>query len=430
MLGANADGALLQRALDGQTVDGPDIAALVGIAREVESLDQRGLAPRADFVADLRQRLLEMPAGAADSPGNGGPAVMRVGRRARLLVAAAAVLLVLAGGLGALSRSALPGDRLYPVKQLLDRVVLELHREPVGLGRAHLDQAREHVEEAVQLISGPGGATQPGAEPGALPSAQPGADLAVELTPDAAADLAIAFDAATASTTAGDTVLLEVYRSEQRVDALISLSDFHAEVVPAVDALSPAALPPIARAAWQRLHDVLERSRDATLRQLAACSSCGEASAAARALLAREVPTPRSTGVTAGATTTSGPTGAGSLSPEPSARAGDRPTGRDTARSSDSPPAQGSSPRPTQGDGARTSSPAGGAVRLPTVGVTNTTLGAGGGGVTLPGPLPTVTLPDVGVTTSSVTVGGGGVTLPGATVSLPTATLPLPQPGP
>ena len=156
---------------------------------------------------------------------------MRFGRRARLLVAAAAVLLVLAGGLGALSRSALPGDRLYPVKQLLDRVVLELHREPVGLGRAHLDQAREHVEEAAQLISARGaGHHRP------VP-----ARAAAELTPEAAADLARALDAATTSTTAADTVLREAYRSEQRVDALISLSDFYAEVVPAVASLEPGS---------------------------------------------------------------------------------------------------------------------------------------------------------------------------------------------
>ena len=247
----------------------------------MESLDQRGLAPRADFVADLRHRLLELPAGAADSPGDRVPAVMRVGRRARLLVAAAAVLLVLAGGLGALSRSALPGDRLYPVKQLLDRVVLELHREPVGLGRAHLDQAREHVEEAVQLISGPGGATaraEPGAD--AHPRAPPPTSPLRSTRRPRRRRRATRCSVRSTAPSSGS-------------DALISLSDFHAEVVPAVDALSPAALPPIARAAWQRLHDVLERSRDATLRELAACSTCGEASAAARALLAREVPTRR-----------------------------------------------------------------------------------------------------------------------------------------
>ena len=276
-LGANADGALLQRALDGQPVDDPGIASLVTIAREVVALDQRGLNPRADFVVELRHLLLEVPAGSAGSPEPRGPAVVRFGRRARMLVAAAAVLLVLAGGIGALSRSALPGDRLYPVKQLLDRVVLELHREPVGLGRAHLDQAREHVAEAAQLIAGPGATAQPGAD----------------LTPEVAEDIAGALDAATTSSTAAETVLREAYRSEQRSDALISLSDFYGEVGPTVGSLETAPLPPIARTAWQRLHDVLERGRDATLRELAACTTCGEASAAARALLARELPAPR-----------------------------------------------------------------------------------------------------------------------------------------
>src|SRR6188768_1784975 len=108
-LGANADGALLQRALDGQSVDDPGIAALVTIAREVEALERRGLDPRADFVAELRHLLLELPAGSAGSREPRGPAVVRFGRRARMLVAAAAVLLVLAGGIGAISRSALPG---------------------------------------------------------------------------------------------------------------------------------------------------------------------------------------------------------------------------------------------------------------------------------------------------------------------------------
>ncbi|HET7799449.1 MAG TPA: hypothetical protein VFL38_03450, partial [Humibacillus xanthopallidus] len=158
-LGANADGALLQRALEGRPVDAPEIAPLVAVVREVEDVDSSGLAPRADFVAGLRQRLLDEPAVGALGAASGGdrsprvdtsdrgPAVVRFGRRSRILVAAAAVLLVLAGGLGALSRSALPGDRLYPVKQLLDRVALEVQREPLGLGLTHLAQAREHVSD-------------------------------------------------------------------------------------------------------------------------------------------------------------------------------------------------------------------------------------------------------------------------------------------
>jgi hypothetical protein len=413
-LGANADGALLQRALDGQPVDDPGIASLVTIARDVAALDTRGLDPRADFVEELRHLLLEVPAGAAGPPERRDPAVLRFGRRARMLLAAAAVLLVLAGAVGAISRSALPGDRLYPVKQVLDRVVIELHREPLGLGRAYLDQAREHVEEAEQLIA-------------SRDATASGADSA-ELTADAAAGLARALDAATTSTTAADTVLLGAYRSEQRVDALTSLAEFHAGVVPAVDSLGEAPLPPMARTAWQRLHDELDRGRDATLRELAACAPCGEASAAARALLAREGTAPRAPGATASSTGTPGPgrpAAPGSPSLQTSARPDDRPAASPTG----SPTSQGpSSPRRTPGAGQSASSPAGGGARPPSTRVPSVTVEPGRGGVTPPVPVPSLTLPDVGVTTSDITVGGGQVTLPGATVSLPTITLPLPQP--
>jgi hypothetical protein len=417
-LGVDADGALLQRALDGQSVDDGGIAALVTIARELEALDQRGLEPRRAFVAELRQRLVDEPASSGGTSADRGPAVVRFGRRAWVLVAAAATLLVIAGGLGALSRSALPGDRLYPVKQLIDGVVLELHRDPVGLGRAHLDQAREHVVEAEQLVARSDAARRAGTATGGEP--EPADDRAAE----DAVDLARALDAATESSITADGVLREAYHSAQRGDALTSLSDFYAEVVPTVDALETAPLPPVAAAAWQRLHDALARGRDDTLRELVACSTCGEASAAARALLARTLPPARVTGEAAGAPTTPGSTKAGGPTRESSAR----PSGR-TPTSTDRATAEGSSgPRPTGGGGSSGSSPSG-APRLPTVGTTRTRPSAGGGGVTLPAPLPTVSLPEVDVSTG-ITLGGGGITLPGATVSLPTVVVPLPQPPP
>ena len=57
-LGANADGELLQRALDGEQVSEPGILELVAVLHAVQSVDQAGLAPRAEFVSDLRARLL------------------------------------------------------------------------------------------------------------------------------------------------------------------------------------------------------------------------------------------------------------------------------------------------------------------------------------------------------------------------------------
>ena len=269
-LGANADSALLQRALDGQEPAAPGIAGLVSVAREIEALDQRGLAPRADFVAELRQRLLDEPVGtsgdaapAVDDTRPSPTAVVRFGRRARVLVAAAALLLVLAGGLGVLSRAAVPGDRLYPVKQLLDRVALDLRRDTVPLGLTHLAQAREHVSDAEQLL-----ARAPEGPIGTAVDTEPD-------SPDARTDLSVALEAATASSSLGRSVLLDAYRLERRGDALTSLADFYAQTLPAVDALRTYRLPPMATTAWQRLHDVLEQGRDDTLRELAACTICG-----------------------------------------------------------------------------------------------------------------------------------------------------------
>jgi uncharacterized membrane protein YgcG len=407
-LGANADGELLQRALEEQPVDDAGIASLVAVVRGVEGLEQRGLAPRANFVAALRQRLLDEPAGSDPARPDPAPAVLRFGRKARFLLAAAAVLLVLAGGLGALSRSALPGDRLYPVKQLIDRVVLELHRDPLGVGLTHLAQARAHVDEAEQLIvraRDEAGGTDRGAGPtdgGAAPTALD-------------ADLTSALDAAADSSTQGRTVLLEAYRSLQQAGALTSLADYYAEVVPAVEALTADPLPSAATAAWQRLHDLLVQDRDSTVRELAACTICGDASARAKALLAGQTPTARTSGTPDG---TSGSPASRSTGPASGPTSSPRPRQTSSAGSASS---AGSS----SGSGGGSSS-TGGIVRLPTVGVTSTSVSAGGGGVSLPAPLPTVSLPGAGVNTSGVTVGGGGVTLPGATLSVSTVTVPLP----
>src|SRR6476619_6527121 len=57
-LGADADGELLQRALDGEQVSEPGILELVAVLHAVQAVDQAGLAPRREFVSDLRARLL------------------------------------------------------------------------------------------------------------------------------------------------------------------------------------------------------------------------------------------------------------------------------------------------------------------------------------------------------------------------------------
>ena len=49
---------------------------------------------------------------------------------------------------------------------------------------------------------------------------------------------------------------MEVYRTEQRTEALTELSDFYARAIPQVDAMRPR-VPAASLPAWQRLRDLL-----------------------------------------------------------------------------------------------------------------------------------------------------------------------------
>lgn len=404
-LGANADGDLLQRALDGETVSEPGILELVAVLHAVQAVDQAGLAPRAEFVSELRARLLDDDAGSAASviplppvapggssvdapaaPAEGGTvSVLRFAARPlKLVAAAAAAILVIGGALGFASRSAVPGDVLYGVKQLLDRAAIQLAGSRYDEGLTYLAQAQEHITEARELLDGGSPSTH---------------------------DLDTAYDSATDATSRAQTILMEVYRTQQRADALTELSDFYTRAIPQVDAMRPR-VPAGSLPAWQRLHDLLAAGEVATLRGLAGCGVCGDRATAARQLLAGLTaagsPSSPGSGTPAPGTLPSGSGGATVSSPAPSAP---RPTGATSAGGL-------SLPGVTVTGGVTLP---GGTVNLPGVGITSTAASAGGGGVTLPGT--TVSLPGVGVTSSTVSVGGGGITLPGATIPLPSVTL-------
>src|SRR6476661_1250797 len=165
-LGPRADGELLQRALDGEPVAEPGILELVAVLHAVQSVQQAGLAPRAEFVSDLRARLLaddaaDVAPAAAPLPADGTPetggtvSVLRVAAKPlKMIAAAAASILVIGGALGFASRSAVPGDALYGVKQLLDRVAVQLAGSRYDQGLTYLAQAQEHIAEARDLIDG------------------------------------------------------------------------------------------------------------------------------------------------------------------------------------------------------------------------------------------------------------------------------------
>ncbi|WP_330476256.1 DUF5667 domain-containing protein [Terrabacter sp. C0L_2] len=396
-LGANADGELLQRALDGEPVSEPGILELVAVLHAVQAVDQAGLAPRAEFVSDLRARLLDddgsaaapVPPIAPVPPGDEGSSgasvsVLRVAAGPlKLVAAAAASILVIGGALGFASRSAVPGDVLYGVKQLLDRAAIQLAGSRYDEGLTYLAQAQEHITEARELLDGGSPSTH---------------------------DLDTAYDSATDAAGRAQTILMGVYRTEQRADALTELSDFYTRAIPQVDAMRPR-VPAPSLPAWQRLRDLLGAGEVATLRGLADCGTCGERATAARQLLAgltgTVTPTSPGSGTSAPGTGVSG-TGAGATRPT----SAPRPT---TTSAGGGQPGVGITGAVTL---------PGGTVNLPGVGLNSSSVGVGGGGVTLPGA--TVSLPGVGVTSSTIGVGGGGVTLPGATIPLPSVTLGVP----
>ena len=437
-LGPTSDADLLQRALEGERVTEPGILELVAVVHAVTAVDQAGLAPRREFVADLRARLLEDDGGLAapvvplgdpsgDSPtapltptssprhdgdldpgadasgvdpepsgdtsgddgSTGGTvSVLRVAARPlRYVAAAAAALLVVGGALGWASRSALPGDALYGVKQVLDRAAVQLSGSRFDQGLTYLAQAEQHIGEARDLI-----------DRGAPP----------------AADVETALDLASDSTTRAQTLLLEAYRSENRTDALTELSDFYGRALPQVDALR-SQVPAAALPSWQRLHDLLTQNRVAVLRELATCSACGDRAGQARQLLSAIVTaTPSPSVTTVPRPSASRPTAPAS----PRATVPRQPGGTVTV------PGVGGVPVPGLGVTGGVTLP-GSTIQLPGVGVSSSSVGVGGGGVTLPGS--TVNLPSVSLTSGGGGVGGGGVTLPGATISLPSVPLTVPQ---
>jgi hypothetical protein len=445
-LGANADGELLQRALDGERVPEPGILELVAVVHAVQAVQQSGLGPRAEFVSDLRARLLAddaagsaapvlpdapvvpaeaRPPSADDGQGTTGGtvSVLRVAARPlRLLAAAAASILVVAGALGLASRSALPGDTLYSVRQLLDRAAVQLAGSRFDEGLTYLAQAQEHIADGRDLIDRGAPSTH---------------------------DLDTAYDAATDATRRARTILAEVYRREHRTDALSQLADFYTRAIPQVDAMRPR-VPTGSLPAWQRLRDALGSGQVATLGDLATCAACGDLAVQARQalqVLVGQTTTTRPGSTSTGGGRTPAPGAAPSASHAAGAPVPPAPASRPAATSV---PTPGSLPRP----GATLPGPAlpgpslpgptlpgstlpgitatrgvplpGGSVNLPSVGVTSSSIGVGGGVVTLPGA--TVSLPPGGITSSTIVVGGGGATVPSVTVIVPPVRVTVPTP--
>jgi hypothetical protein len=125
-----------------------DLADDLAIVEMLRSMD---VGPDAETRARMKQRILTAPP--PEKP-LVLPSVRRVGARARLAVAAAAVLCLLLslGGMSVLlSRDALPGDPLYGVKRTTESASLGLTFDDESRALKHLEFAASRVTEMETL---------------------------------------------------------------------------------------------------------------------------------------------------------------------------------------------------------------------------------------------------------------------------------------
>ena len=134
-------------------------ADLLGTVETLRRMPQ--VEARADFVADLRTRLMTaaetdlVPAPpvarrAAPTRTPAAPARRRLGT-----VAASLVIVGGTAGMAAAASGALPGESLYPVKRGVEDISTAAHVGDASKGRALLDQARTRLDEAQKLQEGP-----------------------------------------------------------------------------------------------------------------------------------------------------------------------------------------------------------------------------------------------------------------------------------
>lgn len=376
-----------QRALEGERVTDAGLAELVATSRHLGGLTSSVPAADPAFVATLRERLMveaaRMPApspvaakaaAARRAASRTTPVVVVVGRGLpRLLAGAAASALLVGGVVGAVSRGAVPGQALYPVKSWLDGVAVRLADSDLERGQTYLSQAQDHVSDA--------------------------RDLAERDSKDAG-DIDTALVAATDAVRKGSQALDTAYATTGNPQALIAMRDFTARTLPQLEALRtevPAeSLPKLAA-----LEALLRDTEESTARRIAACGS--DCSAALSSTL--------------------GPTslpGSATTAPSGSPTASGGVTVPDTAVTVPGgvpvPGGSGSTgPVLGGGGGGSTVGTGGASVGLPTLSVSVPIVPSATGTV----PLPTVSVgtSSVAATVPSSTL--GPVTLPGVTLTLP-----------
>lgn len=156
------------RVVDGTQVDVADRYA--DLTTFVEMLRiQETPAPRAEFVADLRTRLMAaadtllVPADAPAQPRLAPVVTLPDTRRRHRHLGAAAAAFVLVGGtagVAAAAEGSLPGDPLYPIKRGIESAIVSLNSSDAAKGRDLIAQAGTRLDEIDAMLDNGASSTQ------------------------------------------------------------------------------------------------------------------------------------------------------------------------------------------------------------------------------------------------------------------------------
>jgi len=388
---------LLQEAIEGASGERPRVRHLLPTVAALGSVSL-ACRPDPDFVAELGRRLQAEAAelaGAAGTAARGqtdvrarvrpardpGPVIILVGRGLpRLLAGVAASLMAIGGVVGVASRAALPGQALYPVKQVLDTAAVSMAGTDLDKGSRLLSQAQEHIVEASRLVEAPD---------------------------STAADVNLALQGAIDDVSRAQALLQRSFAETHDPQALRVSGSFSTRAIPQVDALRDR-VPSESLSLVTALRALLGTAASSADRQPTSCETCGAAGEVARRALGPDAAAGASPSALPNLTapTTAGAPAAAAAVPGPADTAA-------TPAAAAAPPGPAdTAPAPAAAPPVSVASLPAPAPRAPAASGSAVTAGSGGGvttaaGAALPGVAAGVGLPSVNAGTSGVAVGGG-----------------------
>jgi len=265
---------LLQEAIEGASGGRPRVQHLLPTVAALGSVSL-ACRPDPDFVAELGRRLQAEGAELAGAAGtaarvqtgvrarvrtarDSGPVIILVGHGLpRLLAGVAASLMAIGGVVGVASRAALPGQALYPVKQVLDTAAVSMAGTDLDKGSRLLSQAQEHIVEASRLVEAPD---------------------------STAADVNLALQGAIDDVSRAQALLQRSFAETHDPQARRVSGSFSTRAIPQVDALRDR-VPSESLSLVTALRALLGTAASSADRQPTSCETCGAAGEVARRAL-------------------------------------------------------------------------------------------------------------------------------------------------